>query len=78
MHLVNLFGRIRANALYRGELRLNTYQIIVLGSATLIASLVVGASYRSSGSLEFQAVLIVAGIAAAAAVFYNMLADKDD
>jgi hypothetical protein len=55
---------------------MNAYQMIVCGSAAVIASFVIGASYRASGTLEFQALLIVAGIAAVAAVFYTILGDK--
>jgi hypothetical protein len=54
----------------------NTYQMIVCASAALVASLVVGASYRSSGSLDTKALLIVAGIAAVSVMFYTMLGDK--
>lgn len=54
---------------------MNTYQMIVCGSAALIASIVIGASYRSSGTLETKALLVVAGIVAAAAVFYTYLSD---
>ncbi|MFQ6672423.1 MAG: hypothetical protein ACE5KY_03915 [Candidatus Tectimicrobiota bacterium] len=56
---------------------MNTYQMIVCGSAVLVASLVVGASYRSSGALDIRALILVAGIAAATAVFYIFLGDKD-
>ncbi len=56
---------------------MNTYQMVVCASAVIVASLVVGASYRSTGSLEVKALLIVAGIVAAAAVFYSILGDKD-
>ena len=56
---------------------MNAYQMVVCASAALVASLVVGASYRSTGSLEVKALLIVAGILAAAGIFYSMLGDKD-
>lgn len=56
---------------------MNTYQKIVCASAVLVTSLVVGASYRSSGTLETQALLIVAGVVAASAMFYTMLGDKE-
>jgi hypothetical protein len=55
----------------------NTYQKIVCVSAVLVASLVIGGSYRSSGMLETPALLIVAGIVAASAMFYTMLGDKE-
>ncbi len=51
--------------------------MVVCASAALVASLVVGASYRSTGGLEIKALLIVAGIVAAAAMFYSILGDKD-
>ena len=57
---------------------MNAYQMVVCASAALVASLVVGASYRSTGSLEVKALLIVAGIVAAAAMFYTILGDKED
>ena len=56
---------------------MNTYQMVVSASAVIVASLVVGASYRSTGGLEIKALLIMAGIVAAAAMFYIMLGDKD-
>jgi hypothetical protein len=49
--------------------------MIICGSAAVIASIVIGASYNSSGTLETSALLIVAGIVAAAAVFYTTLGD---
>ncbi len=76
LHRLRGFGRIRRANLYLGERRLNSYQIIICASAAVIASIVVGASYHGSGTLETKALLIVAGIAAAAAVFYTILADK--
>ncbi len=60
-----------------GGLGVNTHQKIVCASAVLVASIVIGASYRSSGMLETPALLIVAGIVAASAMFYTMLGDKD-
>ncbi len=56
---------------------MNAYQMIVCASAVIVASLVVGASYRSTGGLEIKALLIMAGIFVAAAMFYTMLGDKD-
>lgn len=56
---------------------MNTYQVVVSASAAIVASLVVGASYRSTGGLEIKALLIMAGIFVAAAMFYTMLGDKD-
>ncbi len=54
---------------------MNTYQAIVCGSAAVISSVVIGASYHSSGKLEVKALLIVAGIIAATAIFYTSLSD---
>ncbi len=56
---------------------MNAYQMIVCASAVIVASLVAGASYRSTGGLEIKALLIMAGIVAAAAMFYSVLGDKD-
>ncbi len=57
---------------------MNTYQMVVCASAVIVASLVVGASYRSTGGLEIKALLIMAGIVAAAAMFYSILGDKEN
>lgn len=54
---------------------MNTYQIIICASAVVISSIVIGASYHSTGTLETSALLIVAGIAATAAIFYTSLSE---
>ena len=56
---------------------MNTYQMVVCASAVIMASLVVGASYRSTGGLEIKALLIMAGIVTAAAMCYSILGDQD-